>query len=98
MKLGVPKRIYEEVEREMLAKWAEEREALLAEHERLTREGQEVKERAKEERRAQQLIRTREHQRNYYQKHAKKPVECERCEKMFSSVYSMRRHLLKCTQ
>ena len=98
MKLGVPKRIYEEVEREMLAKWAEEREALLAEHERLTREGQEVKERAKEERRAQQLIRTREHQRNYYQKHVKKPVECERCEKMCSSVYSMRRHLLKCTQ
>ena len=40
----------------MLARWAEEREALLAEHERLTREGQEMKERAKEERGAQQLL------------------------------------------
>ena len=92
MKLGVPKRTYEEVEQEMLAIWAEEREALLAEHERLTREGQGRKERAKEERRAQQLIRTREHQNNYYQNHVKKPVECERCKKIYSSAYSMRRH------
>ena len=66
--------------------------ARLAEHERLMREKQERKERAKEERSAEQLIMKREYQRNYYQNHVKKPVECERCKKIYSSVDSMRRH------
>ena len=66
--------------------------ARLAEHERLMREKQERKERAKEERSAQQLIMKREYQRNYYQNHVKKPVECERCKRIYASVYSMRRH------
>ena len=56
------------------------------------KEEQERKERAKEERRAQQLIRKRGNQRNYAQNHVKKPVECERCKKIYSSAYSMRRH------
>ena len=56
------------------------------------REKQERKERAKAERSAEQIIRTREYQRNYNQDHVKKPVECERCKKIYSSVYSMRRH------
>ena len=47
------------------------------------REKQEKKERAKEERRAQQLIRERESQMNYYQNRVKKQVECERCKKIY---------------
>ena len=70
----------------------EEWEARLADHERLMREKQETKERGKEERRAQQLIRRREYQRNYYQNHIKKPVECERCKKIYSSVFALKRH------
>ena len=69
-----------------------QREAQLVEHERLMREKQERKERAKAERSAEQLIRKREYQRNYYQNHVKKPVECERCKKIYAIVYSMRRH------
>ena len=60
------------------------------------RETQEKKERAKEERRAQQLIRTRESQMNYYQNRVKKQVECERCKKIYSSAYSLKRHSLIC--
>ena len=62
------------------------------EEERLMREKQERKERANEERSAQQLIMKRESQRNYYQNHVKKPVECERLKNIYASVYSMRRH------
>ena len=46
------------------------------------REKQEKKESAKEERLAQQLIRTRESQMNYYQNRVKKQAECERCKKI----------------
>ena len=60
------------------------------------REKQEKKERAKEERRAQQLIRKRESQMNYYQNRVKKQVECERCKKIYSSAYSLKRHSLIC--
>ena len=69
-----------------------QREAQLVEHERLMRETQERKERAKAERSAEQIIRKREHQRHYYQNHVKKQVECERCKRIYASVYSMRRH------
>ena len=81
-----------EEEEESLKRDREEREAQLVEHERLMREKQERKERAKAERSAEQLIRKREYQRNYYQNHVKKPVECERCKRIYASVYSMRRH------
>ena len=55
-------------------------------------EEEERQERAKAERSAEQLIRKREYQRNYYQNHVKKPVECERCTVIYASVHSMRRH------
>ena len=69
----------------------DEREARLAEYERLMQEQQENKERAKEERRAQQQIKKREYQRKYDQNHVKTQLECERCKKIYSTVYSMRR-------
>ena len=62
------------------------------EEESLMREKQERKERAQEERSAEQLIRKRECQRNYYQNHVKKSVECERCKVIYASAHSMRRH------
>ena len=70
----------------------QEREAQLVEHERLMREKQESKERAKADRSVEQIIRDKAYQRNYYQNHVKKPVECERCKGIYASVYSMRRH------
>ena len=74
----------------------EEWEARLVDHERLMREKQARKERAEEERSAQQLIMKREYQRNYYQNHAKKPVECERCKKIYASAGYLKRHSLIC--
>ena len=74
----------------------EEREARIAEHERLMREQQEKKDGAKEERRAQQPIRTRESQMNYYQNRVKKQVDCEWCKKIDSSAFSLKRHSLIC--
>ena len=79
-------------EEESLKRDREEWEARLVEHERLMGEKQERKERAKEERCAQQLIRKMEYQMNHYQNHVKKPMERERCKKIYSSVYSLRRH------
>ena len=55
-------------------------------------EEEERQERAKAERSAEQIIRDKEYQRNYYQNHVKKPVECERCKRIYARVYSMRRH------
>ena len=55
-------------------------------------EEEERQERDKAERSAEQIIRDKEYQRNYYQNHVKKPVECERCKRIYASVYSMRRH------
>ena len=79
-------------EEESILTDTEEWAAQLVEHERLMREKQERKERAKAERSAEQLIRKREYKRNYYQNHVKKPVECERCKRIYASVHSMRRH------
>ena len=77
---------------EILQRDREEWEVQPVEHERLMREKQERKERPKAERSAEQLIMKGEYQRNYYQNHVKKPVECERCKRIYASVYSMRRH------
>ena len=79
-------------EEESLKRDREEWGARLVEHDRLMRETQGRKARAKEERSVQQLIMKRAYQRNYYQNHVKKSVECERCKMIYSSVYSMRRH------
>ena len=70
----------------------QEREAQRVEIERLMRERQERQERAKAQRSTEQIIRDKAYQRNYYQNHVKKPVECERCKRIYASVYSMRRH------
>ena len=55
-------------------------------------EEEERQERAQADRSAEQIIRKREYQRNYYQNHVKKLIECERCKRIYTSVYSMRRH------
>ena len=60
------------------------------------REKQEKKGRAKEERRAQQLIRKTESQMNYYQNRVKKQVELEKSKKIYASAYSLKRHSLIC--
>ena len=70
----------------------QEREAQRVEIERLMRERQERQERAQADRSVEQIIRDKAYQRNYYQNHVKKPVECERCKRIYASVYSMRRH------
>ena len=54
-------------------------------------EEEERQERAKADRSVEQIIRDKEYQRHYYQNHVKKPVECERCKRIYASVYSMRR-------
>ena len=79
-------------EEESLQRGREEREAQLVENERLMRERQERKERAKADRSVEQIIRDKEYQRHYYQNHVNKLIECERCKRIYASVYSMRRH------
>ena len=55
-------------------------------------EEEERQERAQADRSVEQIIRDKAYQRNYYQNHVKKPVECERCKRICASVYSMGRH------
>ena len=37
-------------------------------------------------------LRNREYQRKYYHTHSKKPVECDLCKHIYSSISALRRH------